>query len=357
VLGMMLGVSCYTTVLGSVLSLVQSMDKQKQVYQDLVDSLNIYMEDHKLPKQLKTRLRRHFRNQETSNVLFDWSFVVDKMSHSLQEEVAEYTAHRWLSGSEWFKDINMECVNMLSARMTPKALSKGQHIFSPEQTAETLFIIKQGLAQWQGRICTRGKVLGDSMLHSCFRGTSTTYDDQATTMCFSVVYMLKIEELKECFARFPELKDMLYKRWVRSIFKQNVVAYAIAVNRHEDAEYCKLGRTTPVNSLLVDHYAGKLVLLDEYMEKVAGCSRLLVRMQACIRRFLAGRRVGRIRETKPQTESMEKRLERMETTFTVAFAQIQLALRDLDSRLPKSLNGIDELGKSVDVLADNVFVE
>ena len=150
---------------------------------------------------------------------------------------------------------------------------------------------------------------------------------------------------------------MLYKRWVRSIFKQNVVAYAIAVNRHEDAEYCKLGRTTPVNSLLVDHYAGKLVLLDEYMEKVAGCSRLLVRMQACIRRFLAGRRVGRIRETKPQTESMEKRLERMETTFTVAFAQIQLALRDLDSRLPKSLNGIDELGKSVDVLADNVFVE
>ena len=41
VLGMMLGVSCYTTVLGSVLSLVQSMDKQKQVYQDLVDSLNM----------------------------------------------------------------------------------------------------------------------------------------------------------------------------------------------------------------------------------------------------------------------------------------------------------------------------
>lgn len=25
-------------------------------------------------------------------------------------------------------------------------------------------------------------------------------------MCFSVVYVLKIEELKECFARFPELK-------------------------------------------------------------------------------------------------------------------------------------------------------
>lgn len=147
---------------------------------------------------------------------------------------------------------------------------------------------------------------------------------------------------------------------MRNIFKQNVVAYAIAVHRHEDAEYCKLGRSTPVNSLLVDHYAGKLVLLAEYMNKVAGCVHLLVRMQACVRRFLATRRVGRIRETKPQFESMEKRLERMETTFGVAFAQIQMALRDLDSRLPKSPhahNGIDELGKNVDALAANVFLE
>lgn len=35
---------------------------------------------------------------------------------TLMAQVAEYTAHRWLSGSEWFKDINMECVNMLSVR-------------------------------------------------------------------------------------------------------------------------------------------------------------------------------------------------------------------------------------------------
>lgn len=121
--------SFYTTALGIVLSLVQSLDKKKQAYQDLMDNLNLYMEDHHLPQPLRTRIRRHFRKQESSNVLFDWSFVVNKMSQSLREEVAEYTAHKWLANSRWFYDVDAIVLNVLSTKMAPVAFSKGQDIF------------------------------------------------------------------------------------------------------------------------------------------------------------------------------------------------------------------------------------
>ena len=225
-------------------------------------------------------------------------------------------------------------VNMISSRMFPRAFSKGQDVLSPDILADTLWVVKQGLVSYLGRVISKGGVFGESMLHSCFRGQKYNCEDSGTTLCFSVLFGISADDMVACFNRFPQLREMLYKRWIRWVFRQHVVAYAIAKLRAEGQAHYKLGQVTPVSGQLVQHYSDKLAMLDRFLTLLVGDVKVLIRIQAWTRRFLARRRqeVSASGDIQQEVKLLHSKLNQMmerETSRDTMLKDIKQAMLEL----------------------------
>ncbi len=61
-LAMLLGASVYAYVIGNICGIVASMDEATAEFHQNMNQLNEYMEEYKLPKDLRYRLREYFHH-------------------------------------------------------------------------------------------------------------------------------------------------------------------------------------------------------------------------------------------------------------------------------------------------------
>ena len=81
---MVAGACVLIFLLGSVASMLNTMDNQQKEYYKLRDTLNDFTATNNLPPALCYKLRHYFRSQFESGALTDWSPVLGKLSNQLK---------------------------------------------------------------------------------------------------------------------------------------------------------------------------------------------------------------------------------------------------------------------------------
>lgn len=133
----------YAYVIGAICGVVSEMDPATREYQMNVDLLNDYMNEIKVPKHMRTRLREYFTHCKTIFRTKYYHDVLENMSPALQGEVAKHSHSSWLYKIPFFmannEDEKERFVIDIALRLEPKAFAPNEMVFR-EGDGECLLI-------------------------------------------------------------------------------------------------------------------------------------------------------------------------------------------------------------------------
>ena len=94
--GMLVGASVYAYIVGSICSVIASMNYRETEFQELMDRLNLFIKEAKIDTDLAGRLRAFFRYRRKVTNQISWGELLDLMSPSMRQEVATQINTAWL---------------------------------------------------------------------------------------------------------------------------------------------------------------------------------------------------------------------------------------------------------------------
>lgn len=332
----------FAFLLGSVTSLVASLDVQEQEYFGLRDALNEFTKSENLPKELCYKLRKYLRSRYQQGALFDWSIVLEKLSTQLKEEVASCMQSQWLRGNVYFKDASHEHLAAVAGSIKQGSYVKGESLIALLDKPETMFVIRQGRVMSEGQLLGPGKLVGEDMLYfavheahelqmaqqkaqvhehnqpelSSYEAASLEIkqkekvfkrkaypemrDYRSVAVCFTVANMISKEELMMIFASHPDLLAHVKQQVTRLIFRTHIMAYAKAYDRQYNVSPALLSMN--VDSGLVDWYHEKLASLHNFASRESNLTKI-TKLQKFMRGYLGKvrfRKVCRLLSSDPK---------------------------------------------------------
>ena len=123
----------YAYVIGAICGVVSEMDPATREYQQNVDLLNDYMNEIKVPRVMRTRLREYFTHCKTIFKTKHYADVLENMSPLLQGEVARHSHSSWLYTIPFFMAENVEererFIVEVALQLEPKAFAPNEMVF------------------------------------------------------------------------------------------------------------------------------------------------------------------------------------------------------------------------------------
>jgi len=303
---MVAGACVLIFLLGSVASMLNTMDNQQKEYYKLRDTLNDFTATNNLPPALCYKLRHYFRSQFESGALTDWSPVLGKLSNQLKEEISTHLQEKWISNCKYFEGASTEALAAVSNVIVQRSFVAGEMLIQPGEKADTLFIVKQGLVLSDGVLCRPGKMIGTDMLYFSVHKAVILFDEQeatlkpklgkksvnlddtpysrvmasldeddnkpilgshhvrdysATAAGYCLTNEMHTDTLTEVLKNFPILLKLVRREAVRVTFQKHIRAYTKA---HQKVFGRSDGKVvTTDSSALVCWYEGKLRLIQQ----------------------------------------------------------------------------------------------
>merc|ERR1719428_2004489 len=144
-------------VIGSVCSVIYSLDPNTRRFQQMMDELNLMMEDRSLPQPMRRRLRNFINESRQVARSNQQQHLVEGLSPQLQAEVALATTKEWTSRVWYLVDLETEALVETVRRMS-------RIIYTPDEEVycgRALFIIQRGIAARNGRVMGKGQTFGE----------------------------------------------------------------------------------------------------------------------------------------------------------------------------------------------------
>ena len=146
---MAVGGALYAYVVGGICGIITTLDPIKLEFQNVVDDLNGFMHEHKLPRDLQVRLRTFFF--ESQQLMRDKAHAntVRMLPPSLCNEVMALTSVQLLNRIELFRlcaaEERQALMVQLSLAMQSKAYTSGDCLFRLGQRADKMCILQRGV--------------------------------------------------------------------------------------------------------------------------------------------------------------------------------------------------------------------
>ena len=220
IVGMLVGASVYAYVVGSICSVLASMNYRETEFQELMDRLNLFIKEAKIDVDLAGRLRAFFRYRRKNTSQVAWGELLDLMSPSMRQEVATQINTAWLIRVEVFHGIPEQVAIEISFNFVLETFPPEELIIAERDESNKLFVLKTGVVMCKGRVRTIGDnaCFGEDML---WRTMQRGY--KAVSLTFCDCYTLKKETLEQVMDNYPSVKVMLRKIIVRKIFQEKIV--------------------------------------------------------------------------------------------------------------------------------------
>ena len=203
----------YGYMIGTVCSVVSTMDPATSEYNMTMDLLNQYLAEIRLDESLSEQVReyfvyckRHFHNQYHGKLL-------QLMSPALRGMVTRHQHSVWIR-QVWFFNCNDD--EERSRFVTDVGLALVLEAFAPREVliregdaAEAMYIVQRGLVGVHGRPLGIGRFFGEDMI---LEGTLHTYS--ARVMTYLDVYTLRRASLERIFehSHFPRTTKLIALR-------------------------------------------------------------------------------------------------------------------------------------------------
>lgn len=194
---MLIGGGVYAYTVGAVYGLISTYDGATIEYRRMLDNLNMYTKEYKLPPDLKQDLRDYFGHcQKLMRAQF-YRDLLRQMSPELRGRVASYLHKPWISHIPFFNvdkpSENKAFITAVAMHLEAAVFARKEHVVKQNETLTKMVIIQKGLAtRWDtGAFIRRGAFFGEEMIMSRARATTTF---QAIT--FLDVYFLTKKSLQ-----------------------------------------------------------------------------------------------------------------------------------------------------------------
>lgn len=205
----------YAYVIGAICGVVSDMDPATREYQQNVDLLNDYMNEIKVPKAMRTRLREYFTHCKTIFRTKYYHEVLDNMSPALQGEVARHSHSSWLYKIPFFmannEDERDRFVICIALDLVPRAFAPNEMVYREGDVSAAMYIVIRGMCAMLGRVITGGKFFGEDMIMKGRRFA----DCRALT--YLDVYELEKDKLDNIIEEgdFAETEKLIRKQVIR----------------------------------------------------------------------------------------------------------------------------------------------
>ena len=218
--GMLVGASVYAYIVGSICSVIASMNYRETEFQELMDRLNLFIKEAKIDTDLAGRLRAFFRYRRKVTNQISWGELLKLMSPSMRQEVATQINTAWLIKVEIFHGIPEQVAIELSFNFELETFPPEEHIIGERDESTKLFVLKSGVVMCKGRVRTIGDnaCFGEDML---WRTMQRGY--KAVSLTFCDCFTLKKDTMERVMDNFPSVRVMLRKIIVRKIVQEKIV--------------------------------------------------------------------------------------------------------------------------------------
>ena len=220
VCAMLIGTSVFAYVVGSVCTIIASMDKKSSEHHELMDTLNAMARELHIREDLQMRCRDFFRYRHSSTNLDDWRIMLELMSPDLRGEVAMMQCGPWINNVPFFRGAPDNFIVDVALKLRSETFPQGETIVKAGALSTKLFIVERGVVGGKGRVFTSGKTFGEEVLNG---GTPTAFTARAMTYCD--VFSLKGSIIEDIGNNYPVMKRRLHVAGCRGMLKDALVAF------------------------------------------------------------------------------------------------------------------------------------
>ena len=223
---MLIGSSVWAYVISNGVAIFATLNPNGVHYRQMMDELNFFARDKRLPKEMLVKLRMFFSQTQHVHRQSRYDVLLDSMSSRLKADAALCWAKSTLMRVPYFTNEGrwkIEDEFLASAALTLKTRIFCRSEYIP---VDSLCIIERGIAAKNGRIKTKGNVLGEDMVLSqdTFRDL-----DPAVALTFVVqVGTIDKKHLETLMKDFPLARKKIRIATFRIAFCRAMISIAHA---------------------------------------------------------------------------------------------------------------------------------
>jgi len=157
----------WALVLAQVTGIVGHMDAEDQNFRKVMDELNFFMEDRKLPMEMRHRLRSFFLSNKSVRRREHQQWVLERMSPALKGEVFMEMNQRWMTQVGFLKDIMSQVEHHTCSRLRDFLVGVSQILITEVHAQAEIFgrprsiyIVRRGIVARSSRVLRQGATWG-----------------------------------------------------------------------------------------------------------------------------------------------------------------------------------------------------
>merc|ERR1719502_133576 len=253
ILLMIINLSIYAYMLGSISSLFMSADEQLVGLRNEISAVEKYIKDKNLPADIAKEIRQIFeyKTSNTANVSNeDEGEIYRSLSHTLQVEVAHNICRALVGELQVFKNCNEYFLDTLSTMLQEQNLSPGFFCFRKGEISRNLYIIAGGsveLIMQSGEDEFIEKILGDGEVAGeipFFFNIRQMYSGRVMQGQFVRAFILSKEDYRTLIKLYPQEEEVI---------SHNALAEVDMNNKNDGPQNTARSGTSEVNSdVIVD---------------------------------------------------------------------------------------------------------
>lgn len=230
VFAMLAGASLYAYIVGGVCGIVATMDADTTEFYQRMDGLNAFMQEKRLPANLRARLRDYFRYRRHNRTIQDQHSLLEEMSPLLRCDVTSHAHARWMSKIHFFRGSSKEFKSEVALALKNETFSPNEYVFREDDLADRMFIVEKGVIAAKGHIFMSSTVFGeDGFLKETLRRGYL-----ATTLTYAVLFSLSKDTLEAMLVSYPQVHRLMQKHILRARIRRGIIAYTRAINKRGD---------------------------------------------------------------------------------------------------------------------------
>jgi len=209
---MLVGVTVFGYIVGSMASLVAKINQRGQRHKEKIDELKDYLREQKLSKELQVRVRKYYEHYLSRKSAYDEEALLSEMSLKLQREVLLHNNKEIVRKVRFFYKQSDHFVSYVMQKLAMQFFLPGDTIFREGETGAEMFFLVKGRAEViDGRKHTVFRGLDEGchfgeigMLATSWRTASVRVIVQMT------VLVLARTHIKEMHERYPIVGDKVF---------------------------------------------------------------------------------------------------------------------------------------------------
>jgi hypothetical protein len=213
---MIMGGAFYGYAVGTICTIVNNRDLNVSAYHDRMDAVYAWLDYHKLPREIRSRILRYFKLSLSARAATSESDVVRELSPSLRNEVGKLILQDDVKNNPLFDDLPINAVARIQKIMQTIHVEGNQVVVQQGDAGTAMFIVQSGAVQLQrfdvsydqvisSRVLSKGDSFGEEILTSLreFYGYTVTAIEDSTFLS------LDEEEFQNLFEHMPDVRDRI----------------------------------------------------------------------------------------------------------------------------------------------------